>query len=454
MNAASSVLFDTSLPRLVEVVCRTLGDDALQNGVVLRDATGRLSFVGARQSPSQAERRRIANALKEALGPYARLDRVLAFQDDPGAAQLLQDPTYLPIKVGGMFCRLIDRRIVGAGWLDSPKDEAQGPPRIVFASLKGGVGRSTALAVAASDLAYRNRNVLVVDLDLEAPGLGHLLLDDQRMPQFGTIDFLVENGIGGIPDNRLDDFVGRSPLTTGTGGRVDVVPALGQKANRNPENVLPKIARAMIEDISEKGDAVPVSAQIEAMISRLAARAEYDAILIDSRAGLAELAAPAVLGLGATVLLFGTAQQQTITGYQPLFAALKLLAQRDRIAGNKAEWRLLLRPVYAKASLDEDVTRMYRDGLYDLFSENLYDEEVDGDSGADEINFAIDDPSAPHWPLVIPFSPNFIDFDPPHRINHLSRPFYEQTFRPFLRDVDAIIGRPAGDLGSGSRDST
>ena len=70
MNAASSVLFDTSLPRLVEVVCRTLGDDALQNGVVLRDATGRLSFVGARQSPSQAERRRIAHELHDQMGQH------------------------------------------------------------------------------------------------------------------------------------------------------------------------------------------------------------------------------------------------------------------------------------------------------------------------------------------------------------------------------------------------
>nr|WP_231964680.1 hypothetical protein [Paracoccus aminovorans] len=42
----------------------------------------------------------------------------------------------------------------------------------------------------------------MVDLDLEAPGLGDLLLESDRMPDFGTIDFLVENGLGGIEDQK------------------------------------------------------------------------------------------------------------------------------------------------------------------------------------------------------------------------------------------------------------
>ena len=302
---------------------------------------------------------------------------MLAYRDDPGANRLLQDSSRLPVKVGDYFCQLVDLRIVGAGWLDQPQEEAKGPPRIVFASLKGGVGRSTALAVAAADLARRNKNVLVVDLDIEAPGLGVLLLDEERMPRFGTLDFLVENGIGGVPDASLGDFVGVSALTTADGGRVDVVPAIGRQASANPENVLPKLARAMIEDIVEDGEPIPVAAQIATMIERLIAREAYDAVLIDSRAGLAEIAAPAVLGLGATVLLFGTATKQTIHGFRPLFAALRLLAQRDRAADRKAEWRLMLKAVYAKASLDANVAERYRDDFYELFADHLYDAEED-----------------------------------------------------------------------------
>jgi hypothetical protein len=316
MTAMPNVLFDDSLPRLAEVIRRMLGDDALQKGVVLRDATGRLSFLAPTGAASGDERAQVTQALNDALGSYARPDQVIAYRDDPGVNRLLQDPSRLPLQVGALFCQLLDRRIVGSGWLDSPTEEAKGPPRIVFASLKGGVGRSTALAVAAADLARRNQNVLVVDPDLEAPGLGDLLLAEERMPRLGAGDFLVENGIGGVPDALLEDFVGVSALTTGGGGRVDVVPALGRQATMNPENVLPKLARAMIDDIAEDGETISVAGQISTMITHLTARASYDAVLIDSRAGLAELAAPAVLGLGATALLFGTAQKQTIKGYR------------------------------------------------------------------------------------------------------------------------------------------
>ena len=145
----------------------------------------------------------------------------------------------MPFHVGSIVCRLIDRRIVGAGWLEAPDETEKRPPRVVFASLKGGVGRSTALAVAAADFARQGKNVLVVDLDPEAPGIGDLLLDEERTPDFGVVDFLVENGIGGVPDLLLDSFVGVSHLTTGGGGRVHVAPALGLKASTSPENVLP-----------------------------------------------------------------------------------------------------------------------------------------------------------------------------------------------------------------------
>jgi hypothetical protein len=439
------ISFDDSLPRLAAAIRNAFDDDTLRDGVVLRDGSGYLAFIAPCAAPSEEERIQIIQVLLEALGAYARPDRVLAFANETGANQLLRDPSCVPMQVGDIFCRLLDRRIVGAGWLEYPEPEARGPPRFVFASLKGGVGRSTALSVTAADLSRRNRNVLVIDLDLEAPGLGDLLLDEERMPQFGAMDFLVENRISNMPDSDLDEFVGTSALTTGGGGRVDVVPALGRRATINPENVLPKLARAVIEEPGQDGSSISVASQISTMLSRLIERSAYDVILIDSRAGLSELAAPAILGLGATVLLFGTAQKQTVDGYRSLFAALRLLAQRDRAAGRKADWRVMLKPVYAKASLVPEIAARHRDDLYDLFSEYLYDAENQSDIG-DEFAFDIDDPVAPHSPLLIPFSPSFIDFDSARNPNQLTQPFYEQIFRPFLDGVDALISETGSDL--------
>jgi hypothetical protein len=136
------VLFDDSLPRLTKVVRRELGDDALRYGVILRDATGRLSFVSASESGSAEERIRITRALNEALGPYARTDSVLAYCDEPGMGLLLQDSSRLPVQVDDFFCQLVDRRIVGAGWLETPRGEAKGPPRIVFSRAVSDLGES------------------------------------------------------------------------------------------------------------------------------------------------------------------------------------------------------------------------------------------------------------------------------------------------------------------------
>ena len=440
MSESPNIFFDESLPTFVRALAEHLGADVLKQGLIVRDSTGRLRFLTSEVPPSEERRVDIEERIAGVLGAYARRDGAIAFKDEPGVQQLLKDPEAFPMREGALTFRLLDSRIVGSAWLNALPEETAKPPRIVFASLKGGVGRSTALAVAASDLARRNKNILVVDLDLEAPGVGDMLLDVERMPHFGSVDYLVENGLGGITDRYLSDFIGTSPLTTPGGGRVDVLPALGKDAIENPSNTLPKLSRAMIEDIGSEGISVPVGAQIADMIRRFTRRDSYDVVLIDSRAGLSELAAPAILGLGANVLLFGTAQRQTIQGYAALFAGLKLLADRDIMAQRRAEWRLSFKAVYAKAGLDESAGARYRDELYELFADNLYDEDDNQQSNPDDaISFDIDDADAPHWPLIVPFSQSFVDFDPVQAPSQLNAAFYEQAYRPFLSGIDSII---------------
>jgi hypothetical protein len=215
------------------------------------------------------------------------------------------------------------------------------------------------------------------------------------------------------------------------------------KAIEYPSNTLPKLSRAMVEDIGSDGASVSIGVQIAKMISRFTERDSYDVVLIDSRAGLSELAAPALLGLGASVLLFGTAQRQTIHGYAALFAAFKFLAQRDRAAGGRAEWRLFFKAVYAKAGPDETAAARFRDDLYELFADNLYDAEDTQQANLEPLSFDIDDKDSPHWPLVIPFAQNFVEFDPARTPNQLLAEFYEQAYRPFLGGVDSIIASSA-----------
>ena len=73
----------------------------------------------------------------------------------------------------------------------------------------------------------------------------------------------------------------------------------------NPANVLSKLARAYLSGSDGDGEFSSFADHMRTVVGRFADPARYDAILIDSRAGLHETTAAAVLGLGANVIFFG-----------------------------------------------------------------------------------------------------------------------------------------------------
>jgi len=76
-------------------------------------------------------------------------------------------------------------------WVSSKySDKEAKVPRVAFYSYKGGVGRSTTLAIVARLLAKEGLKVAVLDLDLEAPGLNSLLLTKPKPSPFGVVDYL------------------------------------------------------------------------------------------------------------------------------------------------------------------------------------------------------------------------------------------------------------------------
>ena len=97
-----------------------------------------------------------------------------------------------------------------------------------FYSFKGGVGRSMALANVAVELAQRGRRVLVVDFDLEAPGLDtfDVLRPQHAVP--GVIDFVR----GYLDSDRAPDavdFFARLPDIGRRGGQLWIMPSGAQQ---------------------------------------------------------------------------------------------------------------------------------------------------------------------------------------------------------------------------------
>ncbi len=419
--------FDNSIRAMIDGLRGSLTTDEIQAGLVLRDASGRLAFFAQNTLPASALTS-LEASLRTAVGAYLRHDLPVADVNTPGVQPLLHDPGIVQVTEGDVRIRLLDRRIVGADWLKGPLPEIAGdePRRIVFASLKGGVGRSTAISVVAADAARRGRNVLVIDLDLEAPGIGSLLLDAERTPAFGTLDYLVETSIQDVDDGELGAFVGTSALTAGA-GLVDVIPVIGSTTKETPANYTAKLSRAMIETVT--GDrTIPVRDRLREMVDRFAARRAYDLVLVDARAGISELTAGPLLALGAsTVFLFATAQQQSIEAYRLLFAHLATL-----VPGPPSPWSAL-QMVHAKATLDDDTHQWLTDELLDLFADYLY-EEAEGTEG---FNFQPGDPAAPHAPVPILFDTRFVSWDPVRAPTQLSQSAYQATFGPLLAKIES-----------------
>src|SRR2546427_7043546 len=92
-----------------------------------------------------------------------------------------------------------------------------------FYSFKGGTGRSMALVNAAVELVKAGRRVLIVDFDLEAPGLDTFNLPRPQTPTKGIVDFVLKYlETAQAPD--VSEYLYRSPIV-GTSGQLWVMPS-------------------------------------------------------------------------------------------------------------------------------------------------------------------------------------------------------------------------------------
>lgn len=435
--------FDQSLPMMVDLVAKEWGSSAVAGNVFLRDALGRLTLVVLTQDRTGAQREELSGIINAQLAGYADPSGISVATPEELFDESLREAGIgldFPIDQASFqgSVRIVDRRIVGADWLRRPGPQSPTIPRFFFVSLKGGVGRSTALCVLAVHLAAGGRRVLAIDLDLEAPGLGSMLIDQATLPRFGLLDYLVETNLAEINDAFLSDMLGASQLGGGRGS-ITVLPALGTLATENPVNVLGKLARAYLpseNDPSLNG----FTAKIEKLIDRLLAPGDYDVVLVDARAGLHESTAAAAVALQGNTLVFGLDQPQTYAGYRALLAQMALTLGAD--------WQTRIHIVEARVGADgpsdEFISNMISilpeskdfqpsepiplDALRDTFDVDWDDKLLDEPMIGREIN-----------KTHIYESDVFAKFDPLKHPGLLSRGVYAAVYGDFLQTCDDII---------------
>ncbi|MDM7457164.1 MAG: AAA family ATPase [Tepidimonas sp.] len=332
--------------------------------VVNRDLNGRARFIAPEPVERQEEPRRqverIYRELAERIAPHAY----------PPESGLLFEVSREAACSGATGFRLedftnvwlIDRLATEGNWAEIAP-ETQGPRRIVFFSIKGGVGRSTALAACAWRLAQAGKRVLVLDLDLESPGLSSSLLPPERQPKYGITDWLVEDLVENA-DTVFESMIATSDLAYD--GEIYVAPAHGA----DPGEYVAKLGRVWMPKIQADGTRQSWSSRLHRLLQALEGRIRPDVVLIDSRAGIDEVASACVTDLGANlVLLFTLEGCQTWNGYRILF-------EHWRRAGVARQIRERLKSV---AALVPEVDRIdylkgLREGAYQVFADSLYDE--------------------------------------------------------------------------------
>ena len=379
--------------------------------LVNRDLNGRVRLIlpeWIRQSEQLELWNGLASKLMLNLGKHAYPQNAeILFESDRERA--LQGATSFLVE-GYTNVWMVDRLAAEANWARIAP-ETDSAPRIVFFSIKGGVGRSTALAATAWHLAQEGRRVLVLDLDLESPGLSSALLPSKSQPMYGITDWLVEDLVGN-GNVIFESMVANSNLSHD--GEIHVVPAHGS----NHGEYIAKLSRVWMPKLHPDGTREIWSARLKRLLKELEDRIQPDVVLIDSRSGIDEIASACITELGANlILMFALEGTQTWNGYRMLFEQW----QRANVAQQIRERLQIVGALTPETDRIGYLTGL-REHACEVFVDTLYDEiapskagEVgprkDGTWRVDNLSegwsFDVADETAPHYPWTVNWHRSF-----------------------------------------------
>lgn len=197
-----------------------------------------------------------------------------------------------------------------------------------FYSYKGGVGRSMALVNIAEYFAQEGKNVLMIDWDLEAPGLERFYFEDAENIQIalshrGIIDLLVDykltvsqkielNSEGELPLEKVDDRL-LIDLTDNlaikkSGSRLRLLTA-GKRSSGQLASYAQRVVTFDWIDFYKNWEGEFYFEWLRKQLNDLA-----DIVLIDSRTGVTEMGGVCTYHLADSVVMFCGASAQNIDG--------------------------------------------------------------------------------------------------------------------------------------------
>lgn len=192
---------------------------------------------------------------------------------------------------------------------DDPSEQLLPPITVTFYSLRGGVGRSTALAHTARMLAEREKKVVCLDMDLEAPGLAALFnVEHEVQPNQGIVHLLMELDQGGTPD------FSRHLIPIDDAGHLFLIPAGLPSADYASDLSL------LAPSAWYREDSNPLQELLRGIRRKLPFTP--DVILVDSRTGISAISAPLLFEQADLAIVVMFPHEQARLGTQALVQAL------------------------------------------------------------------------------------------------------------------------------------
>ena len=250
---------------------------------------------------------------------------------------------------------------------------------ITFYSYKGGVGRSMILANTAWILATNGKKVLVIDWDLEAPGLDRyfhpFLSEEELMATPGLINFLTdfleaaftpadedeeedENWYESFTE--IEDYLISLNYQFPQSGQIDLL-AAGQQGN---SYYAAQVNAFNWDRFYEIGGGRFLEAVKEKM------RTHYDYILIDSRTGISDTAGICTVQMPDSLVILFSGNDQSILGAARVAHSVNQQWQADK--KNHLQNQLTIFPVLSRTDRTEkDKLDLARQMVKSQFSQLL-----------------------------------------------------------------------------------
>lgn len=185
---------------------------------------------------------------------------------------------------------------------------------VTFYSFKGGVGRTLALANVGLELARTGRKVLLMDFDLEAPGLDTFDRLKPRETRNGIIEY-ISNYLTTLRAPDVKDYVYEVSSEGQRGGRLWIMPA-----GRPDEEYSLKLHSLDWPKLYEESDGFLMFEDIKAQLDSCYSP---DYVLIDSRTGHTDIGGVCTRQLPNAVVVFFFPNEQNLAGLRPIVSSIR-----------------------------------------------------------------------------------------------------------------------------------